>query len=93
MVESTFYGFEASRSALFANQKALDIVGNNLANANIQMDTRLPTFKQRPPTIPQRTTALRPAPSAPLARASRRLASPRFGTLSLTSPTATKTPS
>lgn len=40
MVRSTFYGFEASRSALFANQKALDIVGNNLANAKTDGYTR-----------------------------------------------------
>lgn len=40
MVRSTFYGFEASKSALFANQKALDIVGNNLANANTDGYTR-----------------------------------------------------
>lgn len=40
MVRSTFYGFEASRSALAANQKALDIVGNNIANANTDGYTR-----------------------------------------------------
>lgn len=40
MVRSTFFGFEASKSALFANQKALDIVGNNLANANTDGYTR-----------------------------------------------------
>ena len=33
MIRSTFFGFEASRSALAASQKSLDIVGNNLANA------------------------------------------------------------
>ena len=40
MVRSTFFGFEASKSALFSNQKALDIVGNNLANANTDGYTR-----------------------------------------------------
>ena len=30
----TFLGFEASKTALFASQKALDITGNNLANIN-----------------------------------------------------------
>ena len=40
MVRSTFYGFEASKSALFANQKLLDIAGNNLANANTTGYTR-----------------------------------------------------
>lgn len=40
MLRSTFYGFEASKSAIFANQKALDIVGNNLANANTDGYTR-----------------------------------------------------
>ena len=40
MVRSTFFGFEASKSSLFANQKALDIVGNNLANANTDGYTR-----------------------------------------------------
>ena len=28
----TFLGFEASKSALFASQKALDITGHNLSN-------------------------------------------------------------
>lgn len=40
MVRSTFYGFEASKSALFANQKLLDIAGNNLANAKTDGYTR-----------------------------------------------------
>ena len=40
MVRSTFFGFEASKSALFSSQKALDIVGNNLANANTDGYTR-----------------------------------------------------
>ena len=40
MVRSTFFGFEASKSALFSNQKSLDIVGNNLANANTDGYTR-----------------------------------------------------
>ncbi len=30
----TFLGFEASKTALFASQKALDITGNNLSNIN-----------------------------------------------------------
>ena len=33
MLRSTFMGFEASKSAIFANQKAIDIVGNNIANS------------------------------------------------------------
>lgn len=40
MIRSTFFGFEASRSALAASQKSLDIVGNNLANANTDGYTR-----------------------------------------------------
>ena len=40
MIRSTFFGFEASRSALAATQKSLDIVGNNLANANTDGYTR-----------------------------------------------------
>ena len=40
MIRSTFFGFEASKSAIFANQKALDIVGNNLANAKTEGYTR-----------------------------------------------------
>ena len=36
----TFLGFEASKTALFASQKALDITGNNLANINSQGYTR-----------------------------------------------------
>lgn len=33
MLRATFMGFEASKTAIFANQKALDIVGNNIANS------------------------------------------------------------
>ncbi len=33
MLRATFMGFEASKSAIFANQKAIDIVGNNIANS------------------------------------------------------------
>ena len=36
----TFMGFEAAKSALFTNQKSLDIVGNNLANINTAGYTR-----------------------------------------------------
>lgn len=36
----TFMGFESARSAIFANQKSLDIVGNNLANVNTAGYTR-----------------------------------------------------
>ncbi|MEG0778626.1 MAG: flagellar hook-associated protein FlgK [Oscillospiraceae bacterium] len=40
MLRSTFMGFEASKSAVFANQKSLDIVGNNLANSETNGYTR-----------------------------------------------------
>ena len=33
MLRASFMGFEASKTAIFANQKAIDIVGNNIANA------------------------------------------------------------
>lgn len=36
----TFMGFEASKSALFASQKGLDIVGHNLANMSTEGYTR-----------------------------------------------------
>lgn len=36
----TFMGFEASKTAIFASQKALDIVGNNLANITTEGYTR-----------------------------------------------------
>jgi flagellar hook-associated protein 1 FlgK len=36
----TFLGFEASKTALFASQKALDITGNNLANISSKGYTR-----------------------------------------------------
>lgn len=36
----TFMGFEASKTALFATQKALDITGNNLANITSEGYTR-----------------------------------------------------
>lgn len=36
----TFMGFEASKTAIFAAQKALDIVGNNLANISTEGYTR-----------------------------------------------------
>jgi len=36
----TFMGFETAKSAIFANQKSLDIVGNNLANINTAGYTR-----------------------------------------------------
>lgn len=36
----TFMGFEASKTAIFANQKSLDIVGNNLSNVNTAGYTR-----------------------------------------------------
>ena len=40
MVRSTFFGFEAAKTAIFANQKSLDIVGNNLANLDTDGYTR-----------------------------------------------------
>lgn len=40
MVRSTFFGFEAAKTAIFANQKSLDIVGNNLANTDTDGYTR-----------------------------------------------------
>lgn len=36
----TFMGFEAAKSSIFANQKSLDIVGNNLSNTNTAGYTR-----------------------------------------------------
>lgn len=36
----SFLGLEAAKSAIFTNQKALDIVGNNLANVNTNGYTR-----------------------------------------------------
>lgn len=36
----TFLGFESSKSALFASQKAMDITGNNLANISAEGYTR-----------------------------------------------------
>ena len=33
MLRATFMGFEASKTAIFANQKSIDIVGNNIANS------------------------------------------------------------
>ena len=36
----TFMGFETAKSAVFTNQKSLDIVGNNLANINTPGYTR-----------------------------------------------------
>lgn len=36
----TFMGFETAKSAIFANQKSLDIVGNNLANIDTNGYTR-----------------------------------------------------
>lgn len=39
-VRPTFMGFEASKSAIFANQKALDITGQNLANMSTEGYTR-----------------------------------------------------
>lgn len=40
MIRSTFMGFEAAKSSIFANQKAIDIVGNNLANRETTGYTR-----------------------------------------------------
>lgn len=40
MLRSTFFGFEAAKTAVFANQKSLDIVGNNLANTETKGYTR-----------------------------------------------------
>lgn len=39
-MRSTFSGFEASKSALFASQKSLDIVGHNLSNISTEGYTR-----------------------------------------------------
>ena len=39
-MRSTFMGFEISKRAIFANQKSLDIVGNNLANVDTNGYTR-----------------------------------------------------
>ena len=36
----TFLGFEASKSALYAAQKSLDITGHNLANMSVEGYTR-----------------------------------------------------
>ena len=36
----TFMGFESSKAALFASQKALDIVGHNLSNMSSEGYTR-----------------------------------------------------
>lgn len=36
----TFMGFQATKTAIFANQKSLDIVGNNLSNVNTAGYTR-----------------------------------------------------
>lgn len=40
MSRPTFLGFEAAKTGVFASQKALDIVGNNLANINTDGYTR-----------------------------------------------------
>ena len=40
MSRPTFLGFEAAKSGVFASQKALDIVGNNLTNMNTEGYTR-----------------------------------------------------
>lgn len=40
MSRPTFLGFEAAKSGVFASQKALDIVGNNLTNINTDGYTR-----------------------------------------------------
>ncbi len=40
MIRSTFMGFEAAKSSIFSNQKSLDIVGHNLANASTAGYTR-----------------------------------------------------
>ncbi|MDR0920351.1 MAG: flagellar hook-associated protein FlgK [Oscillospiraceae bacterium] len=39
-IRPTFLGFEASKSGLFASQKGMDIVGNNLSNATTEGYTR-----------------------------------------------------
>ena len=36
----TFMGFETAKSAIFVNQKSIDIVGTNLANMNTNGYTR-----------------------------------------------------
>lgn len=40
MSRPTFLGFEAAKTGVFASQKALDIVGNNLTNVNTEGYTR-----------------------------------------------------
>ncbi len=40
MIRSTFMGFEAAKSSIFSNQKALDIVGHNLSNSSTAGYTR-----------------------------------------------------
>ena len=40
MSRPTFLGFEAAKTGVFASQKALDIVGNNLTNMNTEGYTR-----------------------------------------------------
>ncbi|NLH00509.1 MAG: flagellar hook-associated protein FlgK [Clostridiales bacterium] len=40
MVRPTFFGFETAKSAIYANQKSIDIVGHNLSNANTDGYTR-----------------------------------------------------
>ncbi|MGN0613887.1 MAG: flagellar hook-associated protein FlgK [Porcipelethomonas sp.] len=40
MSRPTFLGFEAAKTGVFASQKALDIVGNNLTNINTEGYTR-----------------------------------------------------
>jgi flagellar hook-associated protein 1 FlgK len=39
-IRPTFTGFETAKTAVFTNQKSLDIVGNNLANVNTDGYTR-----------------------------------------------------
>ncbi len=46
MTRPTFMGFEMSKSAIFANQKSLDIVGNNLSNSNTVGYTRQRTERE-----------------------------------------------
>lgn len=40
VLRPTFMGFEAAKSAIFANQKSIDIMGNNLANIDTNGYTR-----------------------------------------------------
>ncbi|MDI6602210.1 MAG: flagellar hook-associated protein FlgK [Thermoanaerobacteraceae bacterium] len=52
-MSSIFYGFEIAKSGLFAAQKALDVISNNVANANTPGYTRqrVELSAKAPPTM------------------------------------------